>query len=269
MIFYKTNEEVEIIRENCLIVSKTLAHIASIIKPGVTGRFLDREAETFIRDHGSVPGFLNYGGFPFSICYSKNEAVVHGFPDDVEIRENDIVSVDCGSLKNGFYGDAAYTFLMPGVNDDVKEMCIATKKSLYLGIEQAIVGNRIGDIGFAIQSFIEKEKGYGVVRELVGHGLGRNLHEAPEVMNYGKRGKGILLKDGLVIAIEPMVNLGKRYVKTLSDGWTIVTKDLKPSAHYEHTIVVRKDQADILSDHKIIEEQVKNNPEIIDISEKN
>jgi methionyl aminopeptidase len=269
MIFYKTDEEVELIRQNCLIVSKTLAHIASLLKPGVTGKYLDKEAEELIRDLGAVPGFLNYGGFPFSICYSKNEAVVHGFPDDIPIKETDIVSIDCGSLMNGYYGDAAYTFIMKGASQAVIDLCVATKKSLYLGIENAIVGNRIGDIGYAIQNYTEKERGYGVVRELVGHGLGKNLHEAPEVMNYGKRGKGILLKDGLVIAIEPMVNMGTRRVKSLSDGWTIVSKDLKPSAHYEHTLVVRKDKADILSDHKIIEEQVKNNAELIDISEKN
>ncbi len=269
MIYYKTNEEIEIIRSNCLIVSKTLAYVASLIKPGVTGKYLDSQAETFIRDQGSIPGFLDYNGFPFSICYSKNEAVVHGFPDEEPIKETDIVSVDIGSYKDGFYGDAAYTFILNEASEETIELCKATRKSLYLGIEQAVSGNRVGDIGYAIQQYIERERNYGIVRELVGHGLGKNLHEAPEVMNYGKRGRGTLMKEGLVIAIEPMVNLGTRRVKALKDGWTIVTKDGKPSAHYEHSVAVRQNKADILSDHVIIEEEIKNNEYLIDISENN
>ncbi|HRX29652.1 MAG TPA: type I methionyl aminopeptidase [Saprospiraceae bacterium] len=269
MIYYKTAEEIELIRENCIIVSKTLAYVGSLIKPGITGKFLDKKAEEFVRDQDSIPGFLNYKGFPFTLCFSKNNVVVHGFPDETEIVDGDIVSVDCGSLKNGFYGDAAYTFILNGASSEVIELCRATNKSLYLGIEQARAGNRVGDIGYAIQSYVERKLGYGVVRELVGHGLGKSLHESPEVMNYGKRGKGVLLKEGLVIAIEPMVNLGNKRVKTLNDGWSVVTHDGSSSAHYEHSVAIRKGDADILSDHSIIEEQVKNNVNLIDISENN
>ncbi len=270
MVYYKTDEEVEIIRQNCLLVSKTLTLVGNLIKPGITGSELDIKAEEFIRSHeGAVPGFKDYNGFPSTLCISKNEAVVHGIPNDEEFIEGDIVSVDCGVLHHGYYGDAAYTFALNGVEGATLELLEVTKTSLNKAIEQAIVGKRLGDIGFAVQHFCEKDHNYGVVRELVGHGVGRNLHESPEVPNYGKRGRGQLLKDGLVIAIEPMVNAGTRDVRQDSDGWTIISKDRKPSAHFEHTVVVRKDKADILSDHQIIEEAVKNNPYLEEIRLKN
>lgn len=261
MIFYKTPDDIEFIRESCLLVSKTLAHIASIIRPGITGKKLDEEAEQFIRDHDAKPGFKGYNGFPATLCISPNEGVVHGIPTEVPFKEDDIVSIDCGSFKNGFFGDSAFTFAMPGVSDEVMDLLHSTNESLYEGIAQAIEGNRIGDISYAIQAHNEK-KNYSIVRELVGHGLGRNLHEAPEVPNFGRRGRGPKIKEGLVIAIEPMVNLGTKSVKQSTDGWTIVTKDGKPSAHFEHTVAVRADSVDILSDHTLVEEALKNNPEI-------
>lgn len=266
MIYYKTSEEIELIRTSCLLVSKTLEHVASIIRPGITGKKIDKEAEQLIRDHHAVPGFKGYNGFPASLCISPNEGIVHGIPNDKEFVDGDVVSVDCGALLNGYYGDSAFTFPLGEITDEVEELLGATKHSLYLGIEQAIVGNRIGDIGFAIQHYIEKIKGYSIVRELVGHGLGKNLHEAPEVPNYGMRGKGQKLKEGLVIAIEPMVNMGGREIRQSEDGWTIVTKDHLPSAHFEHTIAIRDGVADILSDHSFIEEAIKNNPNIHNIS---
>ncbi len=248
------------------MVSKTLALAASLLKPGVTGSYIDSKAEEFIRSNNAIPGFKGYGGFPSTLCISLNDSVVHGIPSDEEFKDGDIVSIDCGVIDNGFYGDAAYTFVIGEISSKTMDLLVATKESLYKGIEAAIAGNRIGDIGYAIQKHTEKLQGYGVVRELVGHGLGRELHEAPEVPNYGRRGKGVKLKEGLVIAIEPMVNLGKKEVKQSNDGWTILTKDGTPSAHYEHTIVVRKDKADILSDHSFLEEAIKNNPELVEIS---
>ncbi len=268
-IILKTDEEVELIRENCLIVSKALALVASLLKPGVTGEMIDREAETLIRDLGSVPGFKGLYDFPATLCISVNHAVVHGIPTKQEFKEGDIISVDCGSYMNEFYGDAAYTFALGEIPQEVEELLSVTKTSLYKGIEQAVHGKRVEDIGHAIQNYCEKEHGYGVVRELVGHGLGKTMHEAPEVPNYGRRGRGPLMKDGLVIAIEPMINLGKRNVATAEDGWTIVTQDKKPSAHYEHTVVVRKKKADILSNHDLIEEEIKNNSNIREILIKN
>lgn len=262
MIYYKTDEEIELMRESCTLLSKTLAHVASILKPGITGHEIDRAAETFIRDHNAIPGFKGLYGFPGTLCISTNDAVVHGIPTDREFQEDDIVSVDCGVLKNDFYGDSAYTFAFNNISEEVVKLLSVTKKALYLGIEKAVVGNRVGDIGFAIQSLCEKEHGYGIVRELVGHGLGRSLHESPEVPNYGKRGRGVQLKDGVVIAIEPMVNLGGKAVKKSKDGNTILTKDSKPSAHYEHTVAVRKSGPDILSNHEWVEEEIKKNIEI-------
>jgi methionyl aminopeptidase len=269
MIYYKTREEIELIRQSCLLVCKTLAEVASQIKPGVSGSELDKLAESFILAHNAKPGFKGYRGFPATLCFSVNEVVVHGIPSDNELKEGDIVSVDCGVLMNGFYGDAAYTFILQGADENVIELCKVTRDSLYKGVEQAIVGNRIGDIGHAIQEYSSVEHPYGVVRELVGHGLGKNLHEAPDVPNFGKRGKGLQLKEGLVLAIEPMINLGVRNVVQLNDGWTICTRDKKPSAHYEHSVAVGKDHADILSDHVIIENSIKKNTNIIDISIKN
>jgi len=214
---------------------------------------LDKRAEEFIKDHNAYPGFLGYSGFPNSICASINSAVVHGIPTNAPLNEGDIVSVDIGVLKDGYWGDSAYTFPVGEVSPEVKKLLDVTKESLYLGIEQAIAGKRIGDIGHAVQSFAEAN-GYGVVRELVGHGVGKSLHEAPEVPNFGRRGTGMQMLEGLVIAIEPMINLGTKNVKQMKDGWTIQTADGKPSAHYEHTIVVRKNKAEILSTFELIEQ---------------
>ncbi len=253
MIYLKTDEEIEMMRESNLMVAKTLAEIAKVIKPGVSTLELDKIAETFIRDNGGSPAFLNYQGFPNSLCTSVNEQVVHGIPNNTPLKEGDVVSVDCGVLKNGFYGDSAYTFMVGEVAPEVKALLEATKESLYKGIEQAVENNRLGDVGHAIQSYTE-EKGYSVVREMVGHGIGKNLHEAPEVPNYGRKGNGTKLKSGMVIAIEPMINLGKRQIVQESDGWTITTVDKKVSAHYEHTVAIRKGEADILSSFKFVEE---------------
>lgn len=266
MVYYKTDEEIELIRESCLMVCKTLALVASEIRPGVSGAKLDRLAEAFIRDNKGVPGFKGYGGFPATLCISKNEQVVHGIPNTTEFKDGDIVSVDCGVFMNEFFGDAAYTFALGDVDQEIMNLLDVTNESLYHGIEQAVIGNRIGDIGFAIQDFAEVKHKYGVVRDLVGHGIGRNLHEEPEVPNYGKRGRGPKIKEGLVIAIEPMVNLGKKQVKQASDGWTIISADKKPSAHYEHTIAVKKEGVDVLSNHEFIIEALKNNPEVKEVS---
>lgn len=266
MIYYKTTEEIEIMRDSALLVSKTLAHIAKTLKVGLTANQIDKEAETFIRDHGGVPAFKGYRGFPATLCMSFNDAVVHGIPTDKAFTEKDIISVDCGVVMNGFYGDSAFTFAFTEVSDDVIKLLQVTRESLNLGIEAAVVGNRIGDISFAVQNYCERVHGYGVVRELVGHGLGRSLHEEPEVPNFGQKGRGPLLKEGLVIAIEPMVNLGTRNVKQMNDGWTILTRDGKPSAHFEHSIAIRNNGPDILSDHTIIDQEIKNNAEIMDIS---
>lgn len=265
MIYYKTAEDIEHIRESCMLVSRTLAHVASILKPGITGKHIDAEAETFIRDHDAKPGFKGYNGFPATLCISPNEGVVHGIPKDEPFKDDDIISIDCGSYLNGYFGDSAFTFAMPGVSDEVMELLVTTNESLYKGIEQAVVGNRIGDISHAIQSYTES-KNYTVVRELVGHGIGKNLHEPPEVPNFGRRGRGQKIKEGLVIAIEPMINLGVKGVKQSDDGWTIVTKDAKPSAHYEHTVAITRDGSDILSNHELVAEAIKNNPDIRNIS---
>lgn len=253
MIYFKTNEEIELIRESSLLVGKTLAEVAKLIKPGITTLELDKVAEEFIRDSGAIPGFKGYGGFPNTLCASRNEGVVHGVPNDYPLEEGDIISLDCGVIKNGFYGDSAYTFKIGMVSNEINDLLSATKKSLLLAIEQAVVGNRIGDIGYAVQNYTEG-KGYGVVRELVGHGVGKELHEKPEVPNYGRRGRGTKLQEGMVIAIEPMINLGDKAVKQDIDGWTIVTADGKASAHFEHTVAVRKGKADVLSTFEFIEE---------------
>ncbi len=257
MIYYKTKEEIEIQRESCLLVGKALAEVTKLIKPGVTTIELDRIAEEFIRDNNAEPGFKGYGDFPNTLCASLNEGVVHGIPSNKPLENGDIISLDCGVLKNGFYGDSAYTFEVGEVSEEIKKLLDITKESLTFAIENAIVGKRIGDIGYAIQHHAEKN-GYGVVRELVGHGLGRSLHESPEVPNYGRRGKGLMLKEGLVLAIEPMINMGVKEVVQSDDGWTINTKDGLPSAHFEHDIVVMKGKADVLSTFKYIEEVLKN-----------
>ena len=264
-IYYKTDEEVEWLRASNLLVSRTLALVGELLKPGVTGKFIDQQAERFIRDHGGVPSFKGYDGFPATLCVSANEAVVHGIPGNAPFRDGDIVSVDCGVYMNGFHGDSAYTFAIGEVSDKVMKLLEVTRQSLYLGIEKAVAGNRIGDIGQAIQDYTERKHGYGVVRELVGHGVGKALHEKPEVPNYGKRGRGVLMKEGLVIAIEPMINMGTKRISQMDDGWTIVTRDGKPSAHFEHSVVVRKHQADLLSDHSFVENSVKNNPNLREI----
>lgn len=266
MIIYKTDEEIESIRESCLLVCKVLAHVASVIRPGISGLQIDKEAEEIVRDYGAVPSFKGYQGFPASLCVSVNQDVVHGIPTAEQIfKDGDIVSVDCGAFYKGFHGDAAYTFLLGEVKEEVVKLCQVTNASLYRAIDVALVGNRIGDLGFAVQNYVEREHGYGVVRDLVGHGLGRELHEDPEVPNFGKRGRGQILKDGLVIAIEPMVNLGRKEVVTSLDGWTIFSKDGKPSAHYEHTIAVRKNGPELLSDHTIIEEAIRKNEHVQEV----
>lgn len=255
MIYYKTEEEIDLIRNSSLLVAKTHAEIAGLIKPGVSTLELDEIAEDFIRDNGGIPAFKGYNGFPNTLCMSPNDQVVHGIPNDKYLEDGQILSVDCGVVMNGYYGDSAFTYEVGEVDIQIKQLLKVTKESLYKGIEMASVGNKLGDIGYAVQKYAESF-GYGVVRELVGHGVGKNLHEAPEVPNYGERGEGILLKEGLVIAIEPMINLGKRGVVQHNDGWTITTIDNKPSAHFEHTIVVRKEKAEILSSFKEIEKKI-------------
>ena len=253
MIYLKTDEEIELLRESNLLVGMTLGELAKWIAPGITTLKLDKIAEEFIRDHGAVPGFLGYGGFPNTLCVSVNEQIVHGIPSNYELKDGDIVSIDCGTLKNGFNGDSAYTFCVGEVAYDVRRLLKTTKESLYLGIEQAVEGKRVGDISNAVQTYCEK-KGYSVVRELCGHGVGKRLHEDPEVPNYGRRGCGPLLKSGMVIAIEPMINLGSRNIVIERDGWSTRTRDRKPSAHFEHTVAVREGKADILSSFKYVEE---------------
>ena len=253
MILVKTREEIELLRESNLLVGMTLGEVAKHIRPGISTLELDRIAEEFIRSHGAEPGFKGYGGFPNTLCISVNDVVVHGIPSaQYVLKEGDVVSVDCGTLKNGFYGDSAYTFEVGEVAEEVRKLLRVTKESLYKGIEKAVAGMRIGDIGYAVQSHCEAE-GFSVVREMVGHGVGRDLHEEPQVPNYGHRGQGMKLKEGMVIAIEPMINLGKRHVYQDRDGWTICTRDKMPSAHFEHTVAIGKDGADILSSFEFVE----------------
>ncbi len=242
----KSREEIELMRESALLVSKTLGMLASRIKPGVTSLELDKLAEEFIRDHNAIPGFLGMYNFPNTLCMSPNAQVVHGIPNNTPLESGDIISIDCGVLKNEFYGDHAYTFEVGEVSEDVKRLLEVSKASLYKGIEQCKVGNRIGDIGYAIQKHCE-DAGYGVVRELVGHGLGKTLHEDPQVPNYGKRGRGKKIVEGLVLAIEPMINMGTKRTRFLKDGWTVLTKDNKPSAHFEHDVAVIDGEPEILS----------------------
>jgi methionyl aminopeptidase len=257
MIQLKTDEEIEIQRQSSLLVGKTLAEVAKQIEPGVKTSYLDKIAEEFILDHGAVPGFKGYGGFPGTLCISVNDEVVHGIPGERELIDGDIISIDCGTLMNGFYGDSAYTFAVGNVEAEILDLLKRTKESLYLAIEQAVAGKRIGDIGYAVQKHVETF-GYSVVRDLVGHGVGRNLHEKPEIPNYGRRGSGVKLKKGMCLAIEPMVNLGVKEVTQDKDGWTIRTADGKPSAHFEHDVAVRNDKADILSTFEYIEEVLNN-----------
>lgn len=265
-IYYKTDDEVNLIREACILNCQAIAYVGSLIKAGVTGIYLDQKAEEFIRDHKGVPAFKGYRDFPNTLTVSINEQVVHGIPNGREILDTDVVSIDCGVMLNGYYGDAAYTYALPNVTPSVMKLLKITKLSLYKGIEQAVIGKRVGDIGYAIYDLCEKQNKYGVVRDLVGHGLGKNLHEDPDVPNHGKRGNGVVLRKGLVIAIEPMINMGTKDVASLSDGWTIITKDRKPSAHYEHTVVVRSNKPEILTDHSFIEEVEKNNENILAVT---
>jgi methionyl aminopeptidase len=262
MIHYKTPAEVELMRDSARLVSRTLTEVARILKPGVTTLELDKLIAEFIRDNDAVPSFLNYHGYPFSSCISVNDVVVHGFPNGQALREGDIISVDIGVIKKGWHGDHAYTFAIGDPGPEVAQLIRVTKESLYKGIEKAVAGGRVGDIAYAIQEHTEKKYGYGVVRELVGHGLGKSLHEEPQVPNYGRRGTGAKLKEGLVLAIEPMINLGKRDVYTESDGWTVRTNDHQASVHFEHDVCVKKGKADILSDYSIIEEAELANPHL-------
>ncbi len=255
-IYYKSPEEIELIRESSLLVSKTLAEVAKVIAPGVTTLSLDKLAYEFIKDHGAIPAFLNYGGFPNSLCISPNDQVVHGFPNEYVIKEGDLISVDCGVIKNNFFGDSAYTFSIGEVDAERQKLTQVTQECLAMGIEKAVVGMRVGDIAFAVQTHAENN-GFGVVRELVGHGVGVKLHEKPEVPNYGKRGSGVKLEEGMVIAIEPMINAGTAAIKFWSDGWTVTTRDNKPSAHFEHTVAIKKGKADVLSTFSLIEEVLK------------
>ncbi len=260
MIPLKTDDEIEVQRESSLLVGKTLAEVAKRIEPGIKTIILDRIAEEFIRDNGGIPGFKGYSGFPATLCISINDQVVHGIPSDQILKDGDIISVDCGVIKNGFYGDSAYTFAVGNVKTETLLLMERTKQSLYQGIEQAVAGKRVGDISHAIQSYTD-QFGYGIVRELVGHGVGRQLHEKPEIPNYGKQGSGPKLTLGMVIAIEPMINLGTRHITQSQDGWTIRTSDRKPSAHFEHTVAIKNDKADILSSFEWIEAVLKQKSE--------
>ena len=251
MIIVKTREEIEIMRESALVVSKTLGMLASEVKPGVTTLYLDKLAEDFIRSEGAIPGFLGLYDFPNTLCMSPNAQVVHGIPNKTPLKEGDIISIDCGALKNGFYGDHAYTFAVGEIADDVKKLLDITKQSLYEGIRSFKAGNRVGDVGYAIQKYTE-DLGYGVVRELVGHGLGRTMHEDPEMPNYGKRGRGKKFIEGMVVAIEPMTNLGTHKIRQHSDGWTITTLDNKPSAHFEHDVAIVNGKPELLSTFKYV-----------------
>tara|TARA_B100000900_G_scaffold81054_2_gene65316 strand:- start:5237 stop:6067 length:831 start_codon:yes stop_codon:yes gene_type:complete len=246
MSLIKTSEEIELIRESAQLVSKTLGMLASEIKPGINTLYLDNLAESFIRDHKGVPGFLGLYDFPNTLCISPNSQVVHGIPNKEIIKEGDILSIDCGVLKNGYYGDHAFTFTVGEVDKEILQLLETTKQSLYVGIEQFKVGNRVGDVGYAIQNYNES-KGYGVVRELVGHGLGKEMHEKPEMPNYGKRGTGKKIQEGMVVAIEPMINMGTPNINQLNDGWTILTRDNKPSAHFEHNIAIVNGKPKLLS----------------------
>jgi methionyl aminopeptidase len=253
MVHYKTDTDIQIIKESAQILAKAHAEVAKAIKPGVKTKKLDSIAEEYIRDNNGFPSFKNYHGFPSSLCISVNDVVVHGFPGEYELKEKDVVSIDCGVLYKGFHSDSAYTYPLEGASDEVLKLLDRTYESLYLGIAQARVGNRIGDVGFAVQSFVE-QFGYGVVRELVGHGVGKDLHEDPEVPNYGKRGKGPKIIPGMVFAIEPMINMGTKKVVQEKDGWTIRTNDRKPSAHFEHMVAIYKDRTEILTTHEYLEE---------------
>ncbi|MFZ2339409.1 MAG: type I methionyl aminopeptidase [Bacteroidales bacterium] len=253
MLYLKNDEEIGLLRESNLLVSRTLAEVASFIKPGVTTLYLDKIAEEYIRDNGGIPGFKGYGGFPATLCTSVNEEVVHGIPSSYILREGDIVSVDCGVILSGWYGDSAFTFAVGEIDESVRRLMAFTRESLEEGVKEAIAGNRIGDVSWAVQNKAEKG-GYSVVRELVGHGIGKRLHELPEVPNYGRKGTGPKMEKGLVICIEPMINLGRKETIQMRDGWTIKTIDGKPSAHYEYAVAVNKGRAEVLTTFKFVDE---------------
>lgn len=255
-IIFKSKEEIEQIRISGEVLSRTLAEVAKVIEPGVKTKVLNELAQSYIQDHGGIPAFLNYGGFPYSLCISPNDQIVHGFPGDYELQDGDILSVDCGVNLNGFISDCAYTFQVGAVSEEVKKLLRVTQESLIKGIEQTVVGKRVGDVSFAIQNYVD-QYGYGIVKELVGHGVGIELHEKPEVPNYGSRGRGVKLQEGMVIAIEPMINQGKAGVKFWDDGWTVSTVDGLPSAHFEHTVAIAKGKADVLTTHSYIEEVLR------------
>ncbi|MES2332386.1 MAG: type I methionyl aminopeptidase [Bacteroidota bacterium] len=259
MMIHKTEAEIASMKEAATLVSKTLTEVAKVLKPGMTTLQIDQLCATFVKDHKAIPSFYNYRGYPHNVCTSVNDVVVHGFPGNQPLKEGDIISVDMGVILNGWHGDHAYTFILGEVAEEVIQLVRVTKESLYKGIEKAIINNRVGDISYAIQEHTEKKYGYGVVRELVGHGLGRSLHEDPQVPNYGKRGSGPKMKENLVIAIEPMINLGSREVYTDDDGWTVRTRDGKASVHFEHDVCIKRNQALILSDYSIIETAEKAN----------
>lgn len=259
MMFSKTESEIKLMKQSAMLVSETLVEVARMLQSGVTTLQIDQLCNTFIRDHKAIPSFYNYRGYPHNICASVNDVVVHGFPNNQPLKEGDIVSIDIGVILNGWHGDHAYTFIIGETTEDILQLVKVTKQSLYLGIEKAIVNNRVGDISFAIQEYVERKHTYGVVRELVGHGLGKHLHEDPQVPNYGKRGSGPKLKENWVLAIEPMITLGSREIYTDDDGWTVRTRDGKVAVHFEHDVCVKRQQALILSDYSIIEAAEKAN----------
>ncbi len=262
MIIYKTEAELVLMKEAAMLVSKTLTEVAKVLKPGMTTLQIDKLCYDYVKDHKAIPSFYNYRGYPHNVCASVNDVVVHGFPNEVPLKEGDLVSIDMGVILNGWHGDHAYTFILGEVDASIMQLVKVTKESLYKGIEQAIVNNRVGDISYAIQEHAERKHGYGVVRELVGHGLGKSLHEDPQVPNYGKRGNGPKMKENLVLAIEPMINMGTKDVYTDDDGWTIRTQDGKVACHFEHDVCVKRGQALILSDYSIIEAAEKANPNL-------
>lgn len=266
MIFFRSDEEIALIKISAQVLGKAHAEVAKIIRPGITTKELDVVAEMFIKDNGGTPSFLGYNKFPASLCISVNDVVVHGFPSRYELRDGDIVSIDCGVKLNGYHSDSAYTYPIGEVSSAVRRLLTRTKQSLYIGLEKAVEGNRVGDIGYAIQTYTEKF-GYSVVRELVGHGVGQSLHEAPEVPNYGKRGQGPRLHEGMILAIEPMINFGKKGVIQERDGWTIRTVDRKPSAHFEHTVAVRKGKPEILTTFEYIEAVTANTSLMVETNE--
>ncbi|CCH56237.1 methionine aminopeptidase, type I [Fibrisoma limi BUZ 3] len=266
MIFFRSDEEINLIKLSAQVLGKAHAEVAKLVRPGITTKELDEVAETFIRDNGGVPSFKGYNKFPASLCISVNDVVVHGIPGRYELRDGDIVSIDCGVLLNGFHSDSAYTYPVGEVSQAVRRLLSRTKESLYVGLEKAVDGGRVGDIGYAIQTYTERF-GYSVVRELVGHGVGHHLHEAPEVPNYGKRGQGPKLKEGMILAIEPMINFGKKGIVQDRDGWTIRTADRKPSAHFEHTVAVRKGKPEVLTTFEYIEAVTANTSLMVETSE--